>query len=360
MPRAPYMAWAKSRPRVAFDLAVSAVAACTLEDLPGARAALEINGPNDNGYPPLVEAIARAYEVPAAGVATAAGCSGANFLTFAALLGPGDDVLVERPGYDPLVAAPQLLGARVVRFDRAPDRGFALEPSAVAAALTPRTRLVVVTNPHNPSGALAPDDVLQEIGRLARRAGAHVLVDEVYLDASSEQRRAPAAHLGDVFISTSSLTKSYGLAGLRCGWVLAAPEVAEAVRRARDLVDATGPYPAERLGALAFEHLDRLRERARAILAPNLERVRTFVRARPELVWVEPEGGTVAFPRLAGVESADALAAWLLAHEQTAVVPGRFFEAPAHFRLALGTPAATLDGGLAALARALDAGRHRG
>lgn len=359
MPRAEYMVWAKSRPRVRFDLAVSAVAACTLADLPGARDVIELTGSNDNGYPPLVEAIARTYGVSVSSVATAPGCSGANFLVFAALVGPGDDVLVERPAYDPLLVAPLLLGARVVRFERPADRGFALDPAAIAAAITPQTRLIVVTNPHNPSGALAREDVLREVGRLARRVGARVLVDEVYLDAGSEHPAQPAARLDGVFVSTSSLTKSYGLAGLRCGWVIAAPDVAEAVRRARDLVDATGAYPAERLGTLAFAHLDRLAARARQILAPNLARVRTFATGRPELAWLEPGGGTVVFPRVRGVESSDALTEWLAAHEDTAVVPGRFFEAPAHMRIGLGTDPATLEGGLRAVARALDAGRHR-
>ncbi len=359
MPRSRYMEWAKSRPRVTFDLAVSAVPACALHDLPGAGDALELNGHNDNGYPPLIDAIARAYNVPAAHVASAPGCSGANFLVFAALVGPGDDVLVERPAYDPLIAAPQLVGARIVRFDRPADQRFALDPATVAASLTPRTRLIVLTNPHNPSGALAGRDVLEEVGRLARRAGARVLVDEVYLDAASDEPLPPAARLGEKFISTSSLTKSYGLAGLRCGWVLAAPEVAEAVRRARDLVDATGVYPAERLGALAFAHLKRLRARARRILVANLDRVRSFASGRPDIEWIEPGGGTVVFPRLRGVDSSDGLAAWLLEHEQTAIVPGRFFDAPAHFRLGLGVDAATLQGGLATIGRALDEGRHR-
>jgi aspartate/methionine/tyrosine aminotransferase len=359
-PRAAYMEWAKSRPRVRFDLAVSAVPACTVDDLPGAREALELSGPNDNGYAPLIEAIARTYDVSAAGVATAPGCSGANFLVFAALVGAGDEVLVERPAYDPLLAAPRLFGARVARFERPAERGFALDPAAVTAGLTPRTRLIVLTNPHNPSGALASDDVLREIGEAARRVGARVLVDEVYLDAAADRPRRPAATLGEVFISTSSLTKAYGLAGLRCGWVLAAPAIAEAVRRARDLVDATGAYPAERIAALAFDHLDRLRARARDLLARHLDRVRSFVCDRPELAWVEPGGGTVVFPRLREVDSSDALAAWLAAHEDTAIVPGRFFEAPPHFRLGLGVSPTILDGGLAALARALDAGRHGG
>lgn len=359
LPRAPYMEWAKSRPAPRFDLAISAVAACSIDELPGWRDALEITGRNDNGYPPLLAAIARAHDVPVECVATAPGASGANLLACAALLSHGDDVLVERPAYDPLLATPQLVGARIVRFDRRVEDGFALDPSAIAAAITPRTRLLIITNPHNPTGALAQNGVLREIGRLATRAGATVLVDEVYLDACLGRRPAPAARLGPEFVSTSSLTKSYGLAGLRCGWTLATPEITELIRRARDVTDGTGALPAERLATLAFAHLDPLLVRARHILEPNRRRVLEFLRARPELEAIEPGGGTVVFPRLRDVATSDALATWLLEHEETMIVPGRFFEAPAHFRIGFGASDAALTGGLAAIGRALDQGRHR-
>ena len=360
LPRAPYMEWAKARPTPVFDLAASAVAACTIDELPGARDALELTGGNNNGYPPLVDAIARAYDVEPDYVATAQGASGANFLACAALAGPGDDVLIERPAYDPLLAIPRLLGARVVRFDRRAENGFALDPAEVQAAITPRTRIVVLTSPHNPTGATAPEEVLLEVERIAARAGAVVMVDEVYLDASLERRPRPAARLGPGFVSTSSLTKSYGLAGLKCGWTLASPEITERVRRARDIVDGTGAFPAERLAALAFSQLDRLRRRAHEILAPNRRRVIEFLRGRPEIEFVEPQGGTVVFPRLRDAASSDILAAWLLNHEHTAIVPGRFFEAPPHCRIGFGVRPEMLEGGLAALARALDEGRQRG
>ncbi|HSP89795.1 MAG TPA: aminotransferase class I/II-fold pyridoxal phosphate-dependent enzyme, partial [Vicinamibacterales bacterium] len=117
VPRAEYLLWAKRRPHPAHDLGRSDVVGCTLADLPGARDALELTGRNDDGWEPLVEAVASRYGVRMDQVATATGTSGANFLVCAALLRPGDDVLVERPAYDPLLAVPALLGANVVRFE---------------------------------------------------------------------------------------------------------------------------------------------------------------------------------------------------------------------------------------------------
>jgi aspartate/methionine/tyrosine aminotransferase len=353
---APYLHWAKLRPSPRFDLAISNILGCSIDDLPGARDALALSGHNDNGYRPLLEAIGSRYGVSADRVTTAQGASGANFLVCAALLEPGDEVLVERPGYDPLLGAPRLLGAVVSRFDRRFEDRFRLDPDRVRRALTPRTRLNVVTSPHNPTGAMASRAELEEIGRLAEAHGAQVVVDEVYLDVATD-RGAPqvAARLGDVFISTSSLTKSYGLAGLRCGWILSSPPVAERLRRARDVVDGTGPIVTERLATLAFEHLDDLIGRARRILAANVPKVRDFVAGRPELEWVPPDGGTVAFPRIRGVDDTRRFVERLIAERDTIVVPGRFFEAPSHFRLGFSGRTDVLEGGLAALAAALDA-----
>ncbi len=355
--RAEYMQWAKQHTHARWDLCGSNLLPCALEDLPEAADALQLNGPNDEGYGPMVDAIARRYGVGVNQVATGTGTSGVNFLVCAALLDAGDDVLVETPGYDPLFAVPQMLGARVLHFPRRFEDGYALDPDLVARAVTDRTRLIIVTNLHNPSGVRASDEALAEVGRIAERAGAYVLVDEVYLDsvnASSSTPRA-AALLGDRFITTNSLTKSYGLAGLRCGWALASPEVAERIRRARDIVDGTGAFPTDRIAVVALEHLDRLADRARSILEPNFALARNFLDGhREQFEYVAPAGGTVVFPRLRGRTDAGPFIDRLFREAGVGAVPGRFFQAPAHFRLAFGGPRDTLEGGLAALGGWLD------
>ena len=348
-----YLEWAKTRASAEFDLAGSNILACSLDDLPGARDALSLQGRNDDGYPPLLEAIAARYGTSPSRVTTSSGASGANFLVYAALLEPGDDVLVERPGYDPLLGAARMFGARTIRVDRVFDGGYALDPDRVRRAMTPRTRLIVITHPHNPTGAAADAAALGEVGRLADQHGAHVLVDEVYLDIAPIPA-APAASRGDAFITTSSLTKSYGLSSLRCGWVIASEALTYRLRRARDVVDGSGSIVAERLATLAFQHLDRLEARARDLRETNLALVETFLRSRSELEWV-PSAGTVVFPRIRGVDDASSFADRLIAGQRTAIVPGRFFDAPAHFRLGFGGATETLRGGLARLARALDA-----
>jgi aspartate/methionine/tyrosine aminotransferase len=357
---APFVRWATDRPAAQFDLAGSNILACTLDDLPGARDVVELTGGTDAGYAPLVSAIGARYGVPADHVTTAQGASGANFLVCAALLDADDEVLVERPGYDAFLGAPQILGGRTTRFDRDFAAGFALDPERVRQAVTPRTRLIVITSPHNPTGVLSSGDALDEVGRIASANGAHVLVDEVYLDIATAERPdvaivGAAAHRGDVFLSTNSLNKSYGLSGLRCGWILSSPAIARRMRRVRDVIVGSPSIVTDRLGALAFGQIDHLIERSRRLIHENGAIVREFLRSRPELEWIDPGGGTVVFPRIARVSDSSHFAERLLTLRDTAIVPGRFFEAPAHFRLGFGGPTAALRSGLQALGAGLDA-----
>jgi aspartate/methionine/tyrosine aminotransferase len=351
--RAPYMEWAKARPRPAIDLAGSNLDPCRLEDLPGAREALDLAGESPNGWAPLVEAIGAAHGVSPDRVATGTGCSGATFLACAALLDPGDEVLVESPFYDPLPAAARLLGAEVRTFERRFENAWDLDPEAVAAALTPRTRLVMVSNPHNPSGTLARPESLRALGEVALRRGVAVLVDEVYRDTVFDDRPAPAATLSPAFVSVSSLTKAYGLASLRCGWTIATPEWTHRIRRARDLVDVWAPIPSDRLAVVAFRHLGALSDRARSIVRANQAAVAGFLSGRADLACVPPRS-TLAFPRFREADDSGPFVDRLFAATGTAVAPGRFFGAPAHFRIAFGSAPSTVAAGLAAITRHLD------
>ncbi len=350
----PYIAWMKRAPPIPYNLMGSNLLHCQVEDLPGAREALALDGPHEEGYEPLLEAIATRYGVTPDQVSVATGTSGANFLVCGALLRPGDEVLVERPAYDPLLGIPRFLGAHVRRFDRTFEAGFGVDPDRVAAALTPRTRLIFLTNLHNPTGAFTSPETLAAVGEAAERVGALVLVDEVYLESVHGRDLAWAATLSPTFISTASLTKAYGLSGLRAGWALASPELTGKIRRVRDVVDGNGSFPSELLATLAFRNLPALRQRAGEILQPNFARLNAFMRSRPELAWVPPAGGSVGFPLIRGVEDATAFVTTLRERYETGVVPGRFFEAPAHFRIALGGKPEVLEKGLERLGEALD------
>ena len=355
--RAPYMAWAKSRPTAKYDLAASNLLACSIDDLHGAREALSLEGTNENGYPPLLNAIARHYDVPSSRVMTGNGCSGANLLAIAAVVSPGDDMLMERPYYDPIAGTAELAGANVHYFDRRFEDGYALDERALEAAMTPRTRLVVLTNPHNPSGVLLDDDSIRRAAAVAAAHGAVLLVDEVYLDIvnllGNGPRHTPAALLATNAISTSSLTKSYGLNALRCGWAVASDELAERMRRARDVVDGIAPVPIERLSVLAFNQMEALTDRARVFAGRNIDMFRVWMSGKKQLEFAGPVRGTVVFPRLRGVDDTRAFVESLHRGHDVAVVPGHFFGEPRNFRISLSGRADTLQRGLDALGAVL-------
>jgi len=355
---APYLLWAKTRTPAAIDLAGSNLLPCTLEDLPEIRTAIGLSAPNDDGYAPVVDAIARHADVDPARVVTAQGCSGANFITIAALVGAGDRVLLEQPSYDPLEGAARLMGARVERFVRRFEDGYRLDLDDLRRRLSTPARLVILTSPHNPSGVPLDEAELTALAGLAESAGADVIVDEVYLDgarlvAGGRGIARSAAALGGPLFSTNSLTKSYGLAGLRCGWIIAPPGMSDRLRRTRDVVYNAASAPADLLAAVALAHLPRLAERAGRLLGQNVAVARRFLETTPRLEVAATPGASVVFPRIRGVADAGPFVQHLLDRAGVAVAPGRFFDSPAHFRLSLAGATDRLETGLSALGDAL-------
>ncbi len=347
-----YMHWAKFKSPVRYALTGSEVPHFRLDSFPIGIAQLDLDGASHPRYAPLRDRIARRYDVSADQVVAADGTSMANFLAMATFIEPGDEVLVEQPTYELLLGAASFLGARIKRFERKASDAFRLDPAHIERALTNDTRLIVVTNLHNPSGALATEGELRAVGDLAERVGARVLVDEVYLDAVVPRPRS-AVHLGPAFVITNSLTKVYGLSGLRCGWVLAEPEVAERMWRLNDLFGVNQAHPAERLACIAFDHLDEVIGNIPAMLGRNRDLFNHFVEARSELECEPARHGITAFPRWAGGDT-QRLDDHLRSHYDAAVVPGRWFEMAHHFRIGFGLVSSEFAEALERLGRGLD------
>jgi len=349
-----YIEWAKLHSAAPFNLAVSGVLDCPLAELPVRIEDLEINGTGPYGYEPLLESLARKAGVAVQNVVYTFGTSMANYIALTALVHRNDEVLIEQPTYDPLLAILDHIGAKVRRFERRPDKGFSLGLGELERRITPETRLVVLCNLHNPSSAFTDEDTLRCAGEMASKVGARVLVDEVYLESVFDQPWRSAFHLGPNFVVTSSLTKAYGLSGIRCGWILAESEL---IRRMWQIVDfsyGSHVHPAEQIAAIALDNLDHLRDRAHRLLDANRVLVNRFLADRPELECQTSRFGTTVFPRLRIGHASDFVK---LLREQfdTSVVPGEFFEQPQHFRVGLGGTADTVRGGLERLSAALDA-----
>jgi aspartate/methionine/tyrosine aminotransferase len=364
--RSPYMEWAKTRSHAKYNLATSGLLGVPRAEFPVNLDEVEITAPGNYGYAPLVRRLAEHASVPEQCVVASAGTSMANHLAMAAVLDAGDEVLIEQPVYGPLLDVASYLGVRVKRLPRRFEARFAIGLEELQRAITTSTRLIVLTNLHNPSGALLSAEMLQAIGKVAHRARVRVLVDEVYLEMLFGKPAPFCFPIGNTiagadenpFIVTSSLTKVYGLSGLRCGWILAAPELARRMWLLNDLFAATGAHPAERLSLMAFNHLEQFRERARALLTANRALLEAFLDSRRDIECFRPPAGTVVFPRLRlGLTHRDPEAFFKLLREkyETSVVPGSFFEMPRHFRIGIGGDTATLGAGLERLGAALDA-----
>ncbi|MGH9741727.1 MAG: pyridoxal phosphate-dependent aminotransferase [Candidatus Acidiferrum sp.] len=359
--RSLYMEWAKTHSHARFTLATSGVMGVPLAEFPFELEEFDVTAPGGYGYEPLQERLARHNNVPVECVVAAAGTSMANHLAMAAVLDPGDEVLIEQPAYGPLLDVAEYLGARVRRVPRRFEAGFALDLEEIERVITRETRLIVLSNLHNPSGALTPAATMHALGEIARRAGARILVDEVYLEVLFDQSAPFCFAIGqslgspdeNPFIVTSSLTKVYGLSGLRCGWVLAAPELAKRMWLLNDLYGAVAAHPAERMSVMAFDHLEQFRERTRSLLAANRALVDSFLDSRADLECFRPRAGTVVFPRLLAGEP-ESFFQLLREKYETTVVPGRFFEMPQHFRIGMGGDTDELSSGLERLSAALD------
>jgi aspartate/methionine/tyrosine aminotransferase len=346
-----YMNWAKTSSVAKYNLATSGMPNLKLRDLRVSLDDLELTD-GGYGYQPLIQAIAKRYRVAAEEVVTAAGTTFANHLAMAALIKPGDEVLFEHPAYEPMLALAHYLGANVKRFSRRFDQGFQISLDELATLVTPNTRLIVITNLHNPSGVLIDDSTLRQIGELARRASARVLVDEVYIETLFEESPRTSFHLGKEFVVTSSLTKAFGLSGLRCGWILAEAELAKRMWLLNDLFAATPVHAGERLSVVAMQQIAEIGERAKALLDRNRRALNEFLDACDKLQVVRPQFGTVMFPRVRQGTS-DGLCQLLHEKYETSVVPGRFFEMPEHFRIGIAVDSEVLKTGLERLAEAL-------
>lgn len=359
--RSLYMEWAKRHSHARFTLATSGVTGVTMHEFPLDIKEVQVTSPGGYGYAPLQERLARHSNAPVECVVAATGTSMANHLAMAAVLDPGDEVVIEEPVYGPMLDVMEYLGARVKRLPRRVENDFALEPAVFEKTVTRDTRLIVLSNLHNPSGALAPAATMRAIGEIAHRVGAYVLVDEVYLEVifdggapfSFPIGQAIASTERNPFIVTSSLTKVYGLSGLRCGWILAAPDLAQRIWLLNDLYGAVAAHPAERMSVIALDHVPQFRERARALLTANRALVDAFLDSRNDLECFRPPAGTVVFPRLKR-GNPDTFFTLLREKFETTVVPGSFFEMPQHFRIGMGGDTEELRGGLERLSAALD------
>ena len=293
----------------------------------------------------LRKRIGAVHGVPPDHVMVTCGASEANFAVHASLLERGDEAIVESPTYPPLRNMPMGLAGGARDAPRIPGN-WALDLTAVRRLATPKTKLLVLTNLNNPTSGLLDTGQLSDIAILAREKGFHVHVDETFRDLAFDKAPKSAATLGDRMISTGTVTKVYGLGGLRIGWVVASPAVLKRVKSVKDYLSVTPPWPSEVLALWALERREFFLDRARKILTENRKTVREWLERNKKVRWDLEDRGSIAFPRLDG--NVDRLAGRLLKEHATILAPGRLFGFPECFRLGYGRDPTLLRQGLEA------------
>jgi len=362
----PYMRWAK-RHLTGFtpsNLGMSGIAGLTPSDVVPAGPTPYWMPEGEFGDPDLRALLAAREGVPTDHVFVSAGASLANFLvvlteTRGTRGTRGAHIAVETPAYEALLRLPDAVGASLTAFRRDPARGWRLDPGSVRAAVRPNTRLIVVTDLHNPTGVRLHADDLALLLAEAERVDAAVVVDEVYREMDLTVRPTAARGHPRVIV-TNSLTKAHGLGGLRIGWILAAPDRIARIAAWNDLVCPAHPVPSIAVAKAYLAQADARIAATRATIADRLERADAWVRGRPGVSWTRPDGGITGFLRLPAGTDGEAFAAFAFECHGVRVVPGAFFQAPDHVRLSFGLIPVNLDNALRALGTALDAWAARG
>ncbi|HKZ49130.1 MAG TPA: pyridoxal phosphate-dependent aminotransferase [Thermoplasmata archaeon] len=302
------------------------------------------------GLQELRKHIGRIHGVGPERVLVTCGASEANFLVAAALLDRGDAVLAESPTYPPMRNIAAGFVADVQDVARDPE-GWALDPATVRALVTEHTRLLAMTNLNNPTSAGADAAALRELAALAEEDDFHIHIDETFRELAFDNAPPSAATISERFVVTSTLTKVYGVGGLRIGWAVAAPDVLRRLKNVKDYVTVTPPWPSEVIALWTLERRAFFLERARRILAENRRIVREWLDRNPKVHWDLQDQGNLAFPRVEA--DMDALAARMLKEHETVLAPGRLFGYPDRFRLGYGRDARKLQQGLEAFDKVL-------
>jgi aspartate/methionine/tyrosine aminotransferase len=347
---------------VGFSLSGSPVLGDYLDDL-DPNQSLDWNGRDFRGLPELRDHVLAQAGLDGictpADVLITAGAAEANYLVVMQLLQPGDEIVIETPGWPQAEVLAKAIGAKVVKVTRQEAEGWHLPLDRVADAVTSKTKMIFITNPNNPTGDLLSVDEMRTLVGIADKAGAWLLVDEVYAGLEWDGPRAPSvAGMYARGITTGSVSKALGLQGLRTGWLICPDPtlVMDAVilrENSSEIMNIMGEVIAEI--ALRPARYAASMVKARREGAANLAQMNAWVDGQAGLSWVSPRAGLIGLARLTDGIDSDEFAKTLLAEPyRTFLLPGSAYDQPGHIRLGVGGGAAVnLSKGLDRLAQAL-------
>jgi aspartate/methionine/tyrosine aminotransferase len=270
-------------------------------------------------------------ELSAEHVLVTAGAAGALFIIATSLLEPGDHIVVGFPNYATNYETPGAIGARVEHHEQDFDRGFRIDVDAIERQVTPDTRLLSLTCPHNPSGAVFSPDELARLIDLVERMDCWLVLDQTYREMTYGEPLPVAAALSDNVISVNSMSKTWGLPGIRIGWLTSRnPELMERFISAKEQIGITGSLLDESVAVQTLSQKERLLPEIRRETRVGLELVRRWVEREAAVEWVEPGGGVTCCVRIPAADDAAMRRIYetLKGRYRTAVGPGYWFKLP--------------------------------
>jgi aspartate/methionine/tyrosine aminotransferase len=300
------------------------------------------------------QVLAEMYDCGIKNIVTTSGGTQANFLVFLTTLNINDEFIIEQPGYQPMWLTPEMMGAKKVPWIRRFNDGFRLDVDALEALISDRTKLIVLTNPHNPTGVVADRELeIRRVAEIAEARGIYVLIDEIFLDGASVPQ-VSAYGLPNIIV-TSSMTKVYGLGGQRTGWIIAPLEIATECQHAKVHTNGSSSYVGEMMNAHALRNArEFLVQRFNKLSMSNFQVLSEWMRDNQDIVeWVVPHGGVMCFPKYRINMSSVELCKKLLHDHGVMVNPGEYFNLEGHFRIGYVCSDDILRNGLNALGKGL-------
>ncbi|HEY5169034.1 MAG TPA: aminotransferase class I/II-fold pyridoxal phosphate-dependent enzyme [Thermoleophilia bacterium] len=293
-------------------------------------------------------------------VLVTAGAAQALFIIATSLLDKGDHLVVIRPNYATNIETPRAIEADISFLDLAFEDGFRIDPEKLMALVTPRTKYVSITLPHNPTGVMMSEADLRSLVGLVESAGCRLLVDETYREMTFGEPLPVAATLSERAISVSSLSKTYGIPGIRTGWLVCRDaELMRTFLAAKEQIGICGSVVDEEIAARAFAQRETWLAALRPFIAERFSVVSEWIAGEELMEWVEPRGGAVCFPRIKPDVPVDVDEFYRVLGEVHGayVGPGHWFEQDRrHLRIGYAWPLPEeLEGGLAAISASLRA-----
>jgi len=281
-------------------------------------------------------------------VLSTGGAIGANFLVFYSFVEPGDTVIPIFPAYQQLYSTARSFGANVKLLRLHEDNNWLPDVNELSELVDRKTKLIVINNPHNPTGSLIDMGSLKEICAIAEDAGAYVLCDESYrgLYINPDASVPSAVDLSDRAVATGSFSKAFSLTGLRLGWIAAKRELIQECLLHRDYTTISNSAIADALASLALKHVDRIFDRNLRIVRTNHRILSKWIEDEPLIDWIPPKAGTSAFLRYKMDIPSKDLCLRLIKNKGVFLIPARCFEMEGFVRIGYGCRTENLEAGL--------------